>query len=65
MLTAPSGTARLGGDNQGENSHQNCRAIDDLSYRPIARNVGLSKNTVMEIVQRAANQAVDPPPAVA
>jgi putative DNA-invertase from lambdoid prophage Rac len=36
---------------------------DSLSYRLIGRNLGLSKNTVMQIVQRAANQAVDPPPA--
>ena len=27
---------------------------DGLSYRLIGRNVGLSKNTVMEIVRRAA-----------
>jgi DNA invertase Pin-like site-specific DNA recombinase len=36
---------------------------DGLSYRLIGRNLGLSKNTVMQIVQRAASQAVDPPPA--
>jgi putative DNA-invertase from lambdoid prophage Rac len=27
---------------------------DDLSYRLIGRNIGLSKNTVMEIVRRGA-----------
>jgi DNA-binding NarL/FixJ family response regulator len=30
---------------------------DGLSYRLIARNVGLSKNTVMDIVKRAGTHA--------